>query len=120
MSRPLVFLFPGQGSQHVGMGGDLFAKFPKLTAEADALLGYSIAELCLRDPRGELGQTQFTQPALYVVNALTHLDAVEREGRPPDYVAGHSLGEYSALFAAGVFDFATGLRLVRQRAQRLG
>ncbi|MFC4104097.1 ACP S-malonyltransferase [Paenibacillus xanthanilyticus] len=111
----LVYLFPGQGSQHRGMGGELFGRFRALTEEADEILGYSIEELCLRDPRGLLANTAYTQPALYVVNALTYLSRIETAGRLPDFAAGHSLGEYSALFAAGAFDFGTGLRLVQRR-----
>lgn len=110
-------MFPGQGSQSKGMGADLFERFADWTADVDAILGYSIRELCLEDPRGELGQTRFTQPALFVVNAMTYR-ARRESGRPaPDFVAGHSLGEYNALVAAGVFDFATGVELVRQRGQ---
>lgn len=116
----IVCLFPGQGSQSVGMGGDLFERFADWTSEADRLLGYSIRELCLEDPRGVLGLTQFTQPALFVVNALTWR-ARNEEGRPaPSFVAGHSLGEYNALLAAGVFGFSTGLELVRERAALMG
>ncbi len=97
------------------MGRDLFDRFADWTAEADRILGYSIRELCLEDPRGELAQTAFTQPALFVVNALTWRARVE-DGKPdPVAVAGHSLGEYNALLAAGVFDFAVGLELVRER-----
>ena len=70
----IAYIFPGQGSQKKGMGGELFDAFPEITASADAILGYSIKELCLEDPREELGKTQFTQPALYVVNALTYFD----------------------------------------------
>jgi malonyl CoA-acyl carrier protein transacylase len=113
----LIFLFPGQGSQTKGMGGALFDRFPEITTAANETLGYSIKELCLDDPRGTLGQTQYTQPALYTVNALTCLSLREELGRAPDFVAGHSLGEYNALFAAGTFDFATGLRLVRKRGE---
>jgi len=110
-------MFPGQGSQSKGMGADLFDRFADWTAIVDAILGYSIRELCLEDPRGELGQTRFTQPAMFVVNALTYR-ARQEAGRPaPDFVAGHSLGEYNALVAAGVFDFATGVRLVSRRGQ---
>ena len=88
------------------MGADLFDRFPDWTSEADRILGYSIRQLCLEDPRGELMLTQFTQPALYVTNALTWRARVE-DGKPaPAFVAGHSLGEYNALLAAGVFDFA--------------
>jgi malonyl CoA-acyl carrier protein transacylase len=111
-----VFVFPGQGSQKVGMGEGLFAEFPDLTAQADQILGYSISELCLKDPRGELGKTQFTQPALYVVNALTYQQKL-KQGSKPKFVAGHSLGEYAALYAANVFDFATGLKLVKKRGE---
>lgn len=97
------------------MGASLFAKFPREVAVADSILGVSIERLCLEDPREELNRTDRTQPALYVVNALTYLDRLREGHPPPDVVAGHSLGEYNALFAAGVFDFATGLRLVRKR-----
>ena len=99
MSRACVF--PGQGSQSKGMGAELFDSFPDWTAEADAVLGYSIRELCVDDPRAELGLTQFTQPALFVVNALTYRARIEDGAAPPDFVAGHSLGEYNALLAAG-------------------
>ena len=109
-----IFLFPGQGAQKVGMGADLFDRFPERAAEASEILGYSISELCLEDPNEQLGQTQFTQPALYTVNALSY-EAAIADGEAPDIVAGHSLGEYNALLAAGVFDFATGLRLVQRR-----
>jgi trans-AT polyketide synthase/acyltransferase/oxidoreductase domain-containing protein len=81
------------------------------------VLGYSIRELCVDDPRGELGLTQFTQPALYVVNALTYRARSDAGGPPPDFVAGHSLGEYNALLAAEAFDFSTGLRLVERRGR---
>ncbi len=113
-------MFPGQGSQAVGMGADLFDRFPDWTAEADATLGYSVRELCLHDSHGQLGQTAFTQPALYVVNAMTWRARLE-SGRPqPAFVAGHSLGEYNALHAAEVFDFASGLRMVRMRGELMG
>ena len=113
----LAYLFPGQGSQVKGMGADLFDRFPDWTSTADTTLGYSIRQLCLEDPRGELGQTAFTQPALYVVGAMTHRARVEDGGPAPAFLAGHSLGEYCALFAAGVFDFETGLRLVKRRGE---
>jgi malonyl CoA-acyl carrier protein transacylase len=111
-----TYMFPGQGSQATGMGADLFDRYPELTAQADAILGYSIKELCLLDPRAELGKTQFTQPALYVVNALSYLHTVEAQGAP-DFLAGHSLGEFNALMAAGCFDFETGLKLVQKRGE---
>jgi malonyl CoA-acyl carrier protein transacylase len=112
-----VYVFPGQGSQHKGMGKDLFPRFPDLTAQADEILGYSLRELCLEDPDRLLGRTEYTQPALYAVSALHHLDRLAAGAQPPAVVAGHSLGEYTALFAAGAFDFATGLDLVRKRGE---
>jgi malonyl CoA-acyl carrier protein transacylase len=110
-----TYFFPGQGSQTKGMGKDLFQQFPDLTREASDILGYSIEDLCLNDPTSQLHQTAYTQPALYVVSALSFLKEQATTGGKPDYVAGHSLGEYNALFAAGVFDFATGLKLVQKR-----
>jgi malonyl CoA-acyl carrier protein transacylase len=112
-----TYMFPGQGSQARGMGGSLFDEFPELTAIADAVLGYSIKELCLNDPQRELGKTQFTQPALYVVNALSYYKKVKDTGETPDYLAGHSLGEFNALLAAECFDFETGLKLVKKRGE---
>jgi trans-AT polyketide synthase, acyltransferase and oxidoreductase domains len=115
-----VVMFPGQGSQAKGMGGELFDRFSDMTAEASGILGYSIKQLCVDDPREELGKTQFTQPALFVVNALTYRARLE-DGQPaPDFVAGHSLGEYNALLAAGCFDFATGLTMVKERGALMG
>lgn len=111
-----AYMFPGQGSQAKGMGGSLFDEFADLTSKADEILGYSIKELCLEDPRRELGKTQFTQPALFVVNAMSHRRKLETSGQA-DFVAGHSLGEFNALLAAGSFDFETGLQLVRKRGE---
>lgn len=113
--RLLACIFPGQGSQKKGMGIGLFEKFPALTNQASEILGYSVKELCLQDPRRELNTTEFTQPALFVVNALSYLKWQEEEGVEPDFVAGHSLGEFNALFAAGAMDFATGVKLVQKR-----
>ncbi|WP_118972998.1 ACP S-malonyltransferase [Taibaiella koreensis] len=111
-----VFLFPGQGSQIRGMGEQLFPKYPGLVAAANRILGYDVVSLCLRDPDRCLNKTQFTQPALYVVSALSYLDSIGTEGKP-DYLLGHSFGEYVALFAAGAFSFETGLMLVKKRAE---
>lgn len=108
-------MFPGQGSQSKGMGAELFDQFPDWTAQADAVLGCSIRELCVDDPREELRLTQFTQPALFVVNALTYRARLDAGKATPDFVAGHSLGEYNALLAAGVFEFEAGLTLVKRR-----
>jgi trans-AT polyketide synthase/acyltransferase/oxidoreductase domain-containing protein len=110
-----AYVFPGQGSQFLGMGGGLFDRYPEIEAAADQLLGYSIREICLEDPRRELSQTQFTQPALFTVNAMMYRAALADSGEGGDVMAGHSLGEYNALHAAGVFDFETGLRLVQKR-----
>jgi malonyl CoA-acyl carrier protein transacylase len=113
--RLIAYVFPGQGAQKPGMGRDLFEKFPRLTQAANEILGYSIVELCRENPLDRLNQTQYTQPALYVVSSLDYLDNLQLKCRRPDFVAGHSLGEYAALFAAGVFNFQTGLRLVQRR-----
>ncbi len=114
-----AYIFPGQGSQSKGMGGNLFDEFSELTEKADKILGYSIKELCLEDPRRELNKTQFTQPALYVVNALNYLKKVNSQ-IVPDFVAGHSLGEFNALLAAECFDFEAGLKLVKKRGELMG
>jgi malonyl CoA-acyl carrier protein transacylase len=101
------------------MGQGLFDEVREYAAvekEADAILGYSLRKLCLEDPDNRLKETQYTQPCLYAVNALHYYKAVS-EGTRPAYLAGHSLGEYNALLAAGVFDFLTGLRLVKKRGE---
>ncbi len=115
-----VYLFPGQGSQTVGMGEELFDGFTDLVTKADSILGYSLKALCLEDPDGTLNLTQFTQPALFAVSALEYLKLAADSGQKPDYLAGHSLGEYAALFAAGAFDFETGIRLVQKRGELMG
>jgi trans-AT polyketide synthase/acyltransferase/oxidoreductase domain-containing protein len=110
-----TFIFPGQGAQQLGMGQDLFARFKDLTNQADAILGYSIAELCRDGPMEKLSRTDHTQPALYVVNAVQYLAHLEDTDDRPAYLLGHSVSEYVALFAAGVLDFAAGLKLVKKR-----
>jgi malonyl CoA-acyl carrier protein transacylase len=115
----IAFVFPGQGSQKKGMGQGLFDEVREYVAvekEVDALVGYSMRKLCLDDAENRLKETQYTQPSLYVVNALHYYKAVS-QGVRPAYLAGHSLGEYNALLAAGVFDFLTGLRLVKKRGE---
>lgn len=111
-----IYMFPGQGSQAKGMGIELFSYFPEQIKQADEVLGYSIKELCLEDPKQQLSHTEYTQPALYVIEALSFLARAAEEPMP-EYLIGHSLGEYAALFAAGAFDFVTGLKLVQKRGE---
>lgn len=113
----ITYVFPGQGTQMKGMGASLFDKYGQLITKADEILGYSVKKLCLEDTDGHLNQTQYTQVAVYVVSSLSFLERNKNSGIKPDFVAGHSLGEYNALLAAGVFDFETGLRLVRKRSE---
>ncbi|WP_106794043.1 ACP S-malonyltransferase [Aquimarina sp. Aq78] len=112
-----TYVFPGQGSQRKGMGETLFDEFPALTKKADKILGYSIKELCLENPNDQLNHTQYTQPALYVVNALSYQKKIKDGEKQPDFLAGHSLGEYNALQVSGVFSFESGLKLVKKRGE---
>jgi [acyl-carrier-protein] S-malonyltransferase len=116
-----ALVFPGQGSQQVGMGRDLVKAYPQarqLYDEADAILGFGLSSLCFEGPEEVLDDTVNTQPAIFVTS-LALLRALEAEGRfsLPAMVAGHSLGELTALVAAGAMDFANGLRLVRERGR---
>ena len=119
-----ALLFPGQGAQAVGMGKDLAEIFPaakKRFEEADALLGFPLSRLCWEGPAAELTRTENCQPALYVTS-MAALAALEQEmggGLEPLAGAGLSLGEYTALAAAGAFSFADGLKLVRLRGQAM-
>lgn len=112
-----TIMFPGQGAQFKGMGKNLFPKYTQLSQTASNILGYSIEELCLNDSENKLGQTQYTQPALYVVNALAYEDYKKTNQSPVSFFIGHSLGEYNALLAAQAFDFETGLKLVQKRGE---
>jgi len=115
MSR-LAFLFPGQGSQAVGMGKSFYEHYSlarELFARADEILGYPISRLCFEGPDEELRLTQNTQPALLIVSTIAHA----LFGREPAIAAGHSLGEYSALVAAGSLRFEDALRLVHNRGR---
>jgi [acyl-carrier-protein] S-malonyltransferase len=110
-----AFIFPGQGSQSVGMGKDLFDNYPaamEVFEQADEALGFSLSDLCFAGDEAELQLTANTQPAILTVSVAA-LRAME--GVRSDFVAGHSLGEYSALVAAGVIDFADAVRTVRKR-----
>lgn len=112
-----AWIFPGQGSQAIGMGMDLLDLPEAKTkfAQAEQILGWSVAEICQSDEE-TLSRTLYTQPCLYVIETIL-ADLMLDRGYKPDIVAGHSLGEYVALYAAKVFDFEAGLQLVKRRAE---
>jgi [acyl-carrier-protein] S-malonyltransferase len=116
-TNKIAWVFPGQGSQAVGMESDLVdlplgkIKFQ----QAEEILGWSVVEVC-QNPDEQVSRTLYTQPALYVIESIL-VDLLYDQGNQPQLVAGHSLGEYVALYAAGVFDFETGLKLVKRRAE---
>ena len=112
-----AWVFPGQGSQAQGMGVDLESTTiaQEKLATAKEILGWDVLEKCQGDEE-TLSKTQYTQPCLYTIECIL-IDLLNAEGKKPDLVAGHSLGEYVALYAAGVYDFATGLKLVKRRGE---
>jgi len=120
-----AFLFPGQGAQAVGMGGDIIHTFPvaaKIFEEANEVVGFDLGRLCIEGPAEQLNSTIFSQPAIFTVSAAL-LEVFRTEastgGIHPDVTAGLSLGEYTALYAAGVMSFQDGLRLVHKRGRAM-
>lgn len=112
-----AWVFPGQGSQTLGMGTDLLdiATAKAKLDQAEAILGWSVTEICQKEEE-KLSKTLYTQPCLYVVESIL-ADLMREKEQQPDLVAGHSLGEYTALYVAGVFEWSVGLKLVKQRAE---
>ena len=113
-----AFIFPGQGSQSVGMGKDLYENFPaarSIFEEADDALGFSLSEMCFSGDESDLQLTANTQPAILTTSVAAYKSLVDEGIGKPEFVAGHSLGEYSALVASGVIDFADAVRTVRNR-----
>src|ERR1700757_1913666 len=120
MNLPSIpFLFPGQGSQAAGMGKDLAALYPiarQTFQEADDALGFSISQLCFEGPDEKLKMTEITQPAILTMSVAV-CRVLQEKGIVPQFVAGHSLGEYSAHVAAGTLEFADAVRTVRNRGR---
>jgi len=118
-SSPIAFLFPGQGSQSVGMGKELAALYPvarETFDEADSALGYNLSRLCFEGPEDQLKLTEITQPAILTASVAA-FRVVQSKGIVPTYVAGHSLGEYTAYVAAGTLALADAVRTVRNRGR---
>lgn len=114
-----AFVFPGQGSQFVGMGKELAGRHPvarNTFEEADDVLGFKLSQLCFDGPEEELGLTENTQPAI-LATSIAILRVLQTTGKDPDLVAGHSLGEYSAVVCAGGMDLGAALRVVKERGR---
>jgi [acyl-carrier-protein] S-malonyltransferase len=119
INRKIALIFPGQGSQLVGMGKDLAEKYPVARhtfEEADEALGYKLSQVCFEGPEDQLRLTEVTQPAILTAS-IAALRVVETQLPKPCFVAGHSLGEYSAHVASGTFGFADAVRTVRNRGK---
>ena len=117
----LAFVFPGQGSQAPGMGGDLKTRWPsaaKRLAEAADILGFDLARVCAKGSEEELADTKVAQPAIFTVSYIAW-EILAAGGARPNFVSGHSLGEYTACAAAGAFSFADGLKAVKVRAEAM-
>src|SRR5688572_26876665 len=115
----IAFVFPGQGSQYAGMGREVYEKYPVARTafeEADEALGFPLSKLCFEGPEDELKLTENTQPAI-LTTSVAVFRVLEEKGIQPDYVAGHSLGEYSALVAAGALTLKDAVSLVRRRGR---